>query len=162
MTSFVQRQISGFLGVGDDTLANQYAPESNLWSMQDVSPTTILKVDNALQNSGTITLAASGTAALTLPQAYDSANQLYCYVSTDVEVKAVTVSPAHSTSTVMVTSIGSPLRGILSFVDRVTSLTLTNTSATSAIVRYFFVELPDLTSVDSWRSGYQTLGVVSS
>ncbi len=159
---FVQRQLTGFMGPGADLLPSQYAPSDYRWQIQDVYPSKIMKLDPGKYTAGTLTLAAtSGSDTLPLPGNYDSANRLAVFISSDQTIKAVTVSPAHATSTVMITA-GAAQSGLLFYVERVTSITLSNAGATAAVVSYSTWEYPaDITVASAWQGGFETTGVAS-
>ncbi len=160
---FVQRLITGFMAPGDDTHANQFDPSTYLWQVQDVYPSKVMKLDPGKYTTGSLSVAAtSGTATLPLPGNYDSTKRLAVFISSDHTIKAVTVSPAHATSTAMITA-GANQGGLLFFNERITSITLSNVGSTAAIVSFSTWEYPaDLLDADSWQQGVQTVGYQSS
>lgn len=166
MSEFVQRQISGFLVPGVSTSTsnpNQFDPSTYTWQIQDVYQSTIMKLDPGKYTTGTLTVAnTSGSEALPLPGDYDSALRLAVFISSTKTIKAVTVSPAHATSTVMIVA-GTNQSGLLIFNERVTSITLTNVGATDAVVSYSTWEYPaDISAPSAWQDGVQTIGTVST
>jgi hypothetical protein len=163
---FVQRQVTGFLAPGTSTSVsnpNQFDPSAYTWQVQDVYPSTVMKLDPGKYTCGTLTVAAtSGTATVPLPGNYLTARRLAVFISSTATIKAVTVSPAHATSTVMVVA-GTNQSGLLVFNERVTSITLSNVGATAATVSYSTWEYPaDISDPDAWQGGVETIGTVST
>ncbi len=160
---FAQRQITGFMGPGTALLANQYDPSAYLWQIQDVYPSKVMKLDPGKFTSGSLTIAAtSGSDTLPLPGNYSSARRLAVFIASTQTIKCVTVSPAHATSTVMITA-GSAQSGLLIFNERVTSITLSNAGSTAATVDYTTWEYPaDITVAAAWQDGDQTIGTVAT
>ena len=164
MTEYVQRQITGSLCLGDASTLAQFDPSRNLWSHLDVRPSTIMKLESGKHSSGTLTLpATTGSAVIPLPQDYDTAERCAVFIFSDLTVKVVTVSPAHSTSTGLIKAgAAADQPGMMSWVGRVTSVTVSNANATAATVKYLVWEYPtDITDNDAWRDGAQTTGVNS-
>lgn len=161
---YVQRQITAFLGVGTgELLANQYDQSKNLWAVQDVYPSKVMKLTPGKYSSGTLSVASGGgTATVPLPGAYDNANRLAVFLAANNTVKAVTVSPAHATSTVMITA-GAAQSGFYVFNERVTSITLTNAGSSTALVSFATWEYPaDISAPSAWQGGVETIGTVSA
>lgn len=168
---FIQRQITGTVGIGDYTTMAQFDPSKNVWSLNDVRPTTIMKIDPGKHSSGVLTIpATTGTATVPLPESYDTANRLAVFIFSNTIIKCVTVSPAHSTSSVLIkpsaasnANSSNEQRGILNWIGRVTSITLSNVQSVAATVQYMMWEYPtDISASTTWRSGAQTTGVITS
>lgn len=167
MSEFVQRQITGTLGVGAYTTMAQFDPSKNLWSQTDVVPTTIMKIEDGKSSSGVLTIpATTGTATVPLPQSYDTARRLSVTIFSDKIIKVTTVSPAHTTSVGLIrpgAGTATDQKGMMSWVGRVTSITLANVQSAAATVTYMIWEYPsDIEDQDSWRSGSQTTGVITT
>jgi len=164
MSEYVQRQVSGTLCVGDYSTMAQFDPSKNLWSQTDVVPTTIMKIGNGKTSSGVLTLpATTGTATVPLPQNYDTAQRLAVTIYSDKIIKVTTVSSAHTTSVGLIRPGASPdQKGMMSWVGRVTSITLANVQSTAATVTYMMWEYPeDIENQSAWRTGSQTTGVIN-
>lgn len=129
-----------------------------LWRTLDVKPSVALRIDDSKLTLNKFSLAASGSYVLQLPPGYSSAERLAVVLTVVGVVQAVIVSPAVSTSTQLIASIDGQA-GILSFQERVTSITLSNpTASTTAYGEYCVFEIPDLTSPDAYRDGTRTIG----
>jgi hypothetical protein len=164
MTDFVQRQLAATLGPGSATTLAQFAPSAALWSFRDVYPANILKLADGKHTTGDIPLTITDPRTIPLPKDYDTANKLAVFISSTQTIKVVTVSPSTPTSTLLLRAgLASDQRGFMSFVDRVTSITITNPQPVAAVVSFMVYEYPsDLTDPDNWRDGVETTGVVTT
>ena len=151
---FIQRQISANL-VDDST--ELLAAAQTYYQHADVLPRIILKISGGKYYHQSINLGASVSSVLPLPIAYTSASRLFVLLISTKTIKAVTVSPAHATATVLVRA-GANQPGVASFTDFVTSITLTNPQVSSAVVETFIFEYPDLSLASSYQNGAFTLG----
>lgn len=161
MSTFIQRQFSGFLAVGEAT--DPVTVASRAWELQDVYPSTILKLEPGKFSTTTVRIPAdrADTQTVDLPSSYDVTQRLCFVLSTDQDLLIAVVSPDHPASSTVVYAPADQL-GVYSVVETITSITITCIAGDDAFVSYFVFEYPDLTSADSWRDGYQTLGVVST
>lgn len=161
MTVYLQRQFAGWLAAGDDTDPVVFPPQSRVWDMRDVYPSNVLQMDSGLQNSFETTIDTLGSLTVQLPQLYDSAEKLAVLIRGNKLLKIVTVIPVAGTSTALLRpGLATDQNGVHCFCGRVTSITITNTSADTATVQYFLYQMPDLTLAASWEQGYQVTGVV--
>lgn len=163
---YVQRQITGFIAPGVSTSAsnpNQFDQSAATWQIQDVYPSTVMKLDEGKYTSGSLTVVAtSGSEVLPLPGSYLMARRLAVFIMSTATIKAITVSPAHATSTVMIIA-GTNQSGVLVFNERVTSITLTNVGSSDAVVSYSTWEYPpDIDDPSAWQGGVETIGTVST
>ncbi len=158
---YLQRQISAFIGNSSYTDPVRYGIGDRIWASQDVYPAKIQILNDGDIMADEITFAALGSGALPLPSGYTSAGRLSVFMRVSSTVKIVIVSPSVSTSTVLVKAgTATDSNGFFSFTGRVTSMTVTNPSATAAAtVEYFAWEYPsDITVAAAWRDGAQTIG----
>lgn len=163
MTTYVQRQFSGFLSIGTATDPVTVGLTSRAWELQDVYPSNILKLEPGLFSTTTarIDAALSTTHTASLPSSYTSASRLSFTLRTDQNIRVSVVSPDHPDSVCLV-YVPAGQFGFYSVVQTVTSIKIVNISASDATIEYCCFQYPDLTSADSWRDGYQTLGVIST
>ncbi len=163
MSTFIQRQFAGWIAPGTDTDPVTYPPSTRVWETRDVYPSSILKIEDGLQISFETTLATLGSLVLPLPQLYDSANRLFVLIRSNLLVKLVTIHPVLGTSSSLLRpGADTDQNGFQSFVGRVTSITLTNPSATTATIQYMAYEYPDLTLSASWQNSFQTPGIIDN
>lgn len=164
MSLYVQRQLSAFVipGGGSTMTASSAGVGDVLLDMSDTYPGNIMSVDDGNSSTGEVTIAASASQVLRLPAGYVSTHYLGIMISTTQKAKVVIVSPDHATGTQLVMAgTASAEEGFYSSQDTVTSITVTNVSASSAIVRFFLWTYPaDITESSAWRSGTQTTGVL--
>lgn len=160
MTSYLSRQFSGFVVPGAET--NASASQQYIWQMTDVPMKYILSLADGKVQHDIITVAASGTATLTIPNKYDVTQPLFALILTSGTIKAVAVfaSPILMTSTVLIKAGGNQ-EGMASWVGETTSITLTNPQTAAVTVEYLLYEVPDLTVATSWRIGSQATGISS-
>lgn len=118
-----------------------------------------LYVDTGKTISYDLTLDTTG-GVLTLPPNYDDDNRLYVALTTDVEIKIITVSPTHGTNSVLVMgttgSTDGEHAGFYCWQGDVTSITIV--SLVAATLSVFMYEIPDLTDQDSYVGGSLALG----
>lgn len=102
-------------------------------------------------------LVASGSLAVPLPDGYTNASYLHVTVITEGLIRVVTTSPDHGSSTTMVQG-SSTTPGAHQFCEKVTTLSIQNTSGSSAVkVAYALIQMPDISDEDSFR-GLQSDG----
>ncbi len=160
---YIQRQFAGFLGVGSNTDPVTYSISNRVWDMRDTYPANVLQVADGLRLSFESQIASLGTLVLPLPPEYDTAEKLFVCIRSNLLVKVATVIPIIGTSSSLIRpGLATDQNGVQSFISRVTSITITNPSATTATVQYTAFQLPDLAASASWRDGYQTTGVYST
>lgn len=160
---YVQRQFSGFLGVGDSTDPVTVDPSTVAWTSVDINPSNILKIEPGLYSSETAVIAGDEAETLTvgLPASYDSDDRLSFTLRTDQNLRVTVVSPDHPTSTVLVYAPTDGY-GFYSVVETVTSISIVSLGGDDTTVEYACFSYPDLTLAASWRDGDQTIGVVES
>ena len=154
----VQRQfgVQVVKGTETDILTNV----SYLWQLTDNNPRYVLNIDPGQFTQGTVEIAASGSYAIQLPDAYDSAERLFVFLKTDKTIKAVTVSPVDPTSTVLIyAGAGDGQEGVFTTCGRVTSITLSNPQTATATVEYFLFQLPPIAYAAAFRDGNIATGI---
>lgn len=162
MSIFVRRQIKataarGILNsISDGTVFN--------YRVTDSLPKYVLKLDPGKVAYGFFSLEAGESYVIPLPETYESTERLCCLIKTTTIGKIVTVSPTHGTSTVLVKGTDSTAEGehpgIYVFQADTTSITASVPAGSSDCdFEYFFYEVPDLSSENSYRLGLQALGV---
>jgi hypothetical protein len=159
---FLLRQISARLLDGEQETVG--SSRNIQLRVNDVLPSTILRLEDGDCKSESVVLNASDTYAVPLPQNYASTDLLQVFLKTNVVIKVTVVSPDEGTSNYLVkgtegTTDGEH-EGILCFTGTVTSITITIPSGSNdAQVDFAMFKLPDLTLNASYRSGSQTTGV---
>ncbi len=163
MSTYLQRQFSGFLSAEAATDPVTVAYTDRLWELQDVYPSNILKFGAGLYShtAARVDAALSTTHTASLPSSYASTSRLSFTLRTDQNIRVTVVSPDHPDSVVLV-YVPDGETGLYSVVETVTSIKIVNISDTDATIEYVCFQYPDLTDADSWRDGYQTLGVIST
>ncbi len=163
MTVYIQRQFSGFLAVGETDDPVTVSPSNRAWELQDVYPAAILKVAAGKFSTTTARIAAdrAETHTVDLPSDYDATKRLCFLLSSTQDLLIAVVSPDHPASSTVVYAPTDQL-AVYSVVETITSISIQCIGGEDASVSYFIFEYPDLTLVDSWRDGYQTLGVVTT
>jgi hypothetical protein len=157
---YIQRQIAGFLGIGDDTDPVLYGFSSRVWDMRDCYPANQLQLADGKKISFETQIAASGSLSLPLPASYASANPLFVLFRATKLVKVVTVDPLLGTSSSLCRpGLASDQNGLQCFCQRITSITVSVPGVDAATIQYMAFEVPDLTLSSNWRQGYQTTGV---
>lgn len=156
---YIQRQICAFLATGD--VPSMAEATVFPWRQRDVRPNLVLKLAAGKQTGDSIRLNAGQSFSVPMPDDYDTARPLFCVISASSVAKVVTVSPAHATSTALIKcATGYP--GVLEWVGRVTSITVSNPHATDeTLIEYFLHELPDLTLAASFRGGSFAFGYIT-
>lgn len=161
---FLQRQIAATTVEGEKT----YLADGTKvpYKLTDVLPKYALKLGEGKYASSYIGLDDGDSYVAQLPEGYASTEMLSCIIRSQSIVKVVIVSPDHGTSTFLLKGTNGTTNGdhpgLLMWQGTVTSITISSpTGAGAALVDYFFFEIPDLTSADSWRLGNRALGVIS-
>ncbi len=101
MTTYLQRQISSFCGVGSNTDPVTYSIAQRTWTQQDVYPSKILKLADGKQEADEFQIAHGANVAIKLPQNYDPTKRLFVALRVSLTAKVVTTS-AEPASTVLV------------------------------------------------------------
>ncbi len=163
MSTYIQRQFSGFLAPGTVTDSSTVSVAAKEWEQQDVYPSTVLKVDTGKYSSTQATVLAwlAETHTVDLPSSYTPGTRMNFTLRTDQPLKITVTSPDHPASETMVYA-PSGQYGFYSVVETITSIDIVNVSAYDAVIEYFCFEYPDLDDAGSYRDGYQTLGVIST
>lgn len=156
---YVRRQLELFRATGEIDEPSAVAELDAL--MPDVPARNVLALSNGKVLHGRQLIADSGTLALKLPQNYDNTHRLAVLVTTSKTMKATVVTPDLGTWNVMLyAGAASDQNGILSVQQRITSITMANSSGSSGWVEWFAFELPDLADADSWQNPAFVLGVL--
>lgn len=164
MTSFVQRQISAFCGVGSEADPINYSVAERSWAQQDIYPSKILKLADGKVENDTIAIGPLGTAALPLPQDYDPARRLFAIIRSTETVKCSVTSAEPASDVLIRSGAAADQDGILSFIHLgVTSIVIYNPQAAATTIEFMFFEYPaDITNPDAWRDGSLTTGTVTT
>jgi hypothetical protein len=155
---YILRQFCSQLAVGDVGADEYYLP---VYQNYDVQPYLKPKIEPGKNIGAVITLAAAGTYLVQLPNDYDTENRLFVLISAQGVCRCVLVSPAHATSTILIKGESSARPGIYSVCERVSSITLSNPTATAFDVQVSTYELPDLSLSASFSNGPYAFNGVS-
>lgn len=134
-----------------------------LHDFSDALPYNIMAAGNGNSSTGEVTIAASGSQVLRLPENYVNTQYLGILLSASASVKVAIASPDHTTGTQLLKAgTASDEEAFFSSQDTVNSITVTNLSGSATVtVRYFLWTYPaDLTDPGSWRTGSQTTGTL--
>jgi hypothetical protein len=138
-----------------------------LYQFRDIEPRNKLVLSPGLMAQGSIVLTASETYDAPLPIEYDTTKYLaFVCISNFPVLITVTRSPSTSSNYLYCFGTDSDNEGIhlghLNFQEtNVTGIQFRNVvSANSAAISWYMFQMPPLTSVDSWKDGVQTLGVI--
>lgn len=152
--TYVSRQCHAYLCEGE--LASLKEADVITWRQLDVLPKYALVVGTGDVAAGMGTVANGTPETLALPIDYTNASRLMVFIRTTGIVKVTIVSPDNGTSnhllkaTAGVTLGDHP--GLLVLCGTVTSIVVTNPiAATTPLVEWSFVKLPDLTAAASYR-----------
>jgi hypothetical protein len=156
---FVRRQISMLLARGDvDSIQEA---EGFAFRQRDVRPSTVLVIGDGKRSAQAFSLDAGESYTVQLPVDYDSAQRLCGSFVTNGIIKAVVTSAELTGTSTQLIKGSSTARGTLNFQERITSIVLSNPTASTVLIEYALYELPsDLSDADSYRSGTQTTGVL--
>lgn len=127
------------------------------FSFQDVPRETRLIVDDPAAKY--ISIASLASYTVPLPDGYTNAAYLACNFRCLGRLKFSVVSPSHTTS-VAICEATTTYPGYYGITDQVTSITITNPTASTVKLRYILVQLPDLSANASYLRGALTTGVV--
>jgi len=106
-------------------------------------------------------IVASGSLTVPLPNGYTNASYLHVTVIAEGLIRVKTTSPDHGSSTTLVQG-SSTAPGMHQICEKVTTLTIENTSAATAVkVSYLCVAMPDISDEDYFR-GLQSNGTQSA
>lgn len=152
------RQFS-FVGANGDVGTTEFSQP--FYQSFDVNPNVKLKTDAGKNAGDVIYLAAAGSATVQLPINYDTANRLFLEILSEGICKIVVTSAEHSTSTALIKGESSARPGFYSTCQRVSTITLSNPTATGFNVQVSMFELPDLTDSDSYTMGPYAFNGVS-
>lgn len=161
---FLQRQISVSLVEGEkESLADGYKFP---YKLVDVLPKYVLRLGEGKVTSGYLSLAATESSSLQLPASYDVERPLSCIIRSTLRCKVVVVSPTHGSSTFLIKSTNDAddgyHYGFIMWQGDVTSITVSVPAGfNTALVDYFFWEVPDLDEPTSWQMGARAIGYVS-
>jgi hypothetical protein len=161
----VLRQINLVLNQGILTYGSE--AQSPEWKGIDVSDKYKLVVAPGLITGGFYQVAGSTSQVLGLPELYDPAERLCCFVSALGQVRVTVDRPSGTDSvfTLNGTAQSSSLpRGIEAcsyWTGRVTSITVTTPTATAVKIRYTLYQLPPLDEMDSFYGGVYNYGLVT-
>ena len=152
----ILRQINLLVGQGVFNYVSEV--KTPAWKGVDIPDKYKLVVPPGYLNGGFFRVAGSTTQVLTLPELYLPTERLFCLVSAFGQVRVTTVHPVHGNS--VFTLNGSDIReAVATWNGRVTSISVTTPTATAAIIRYSFFQMPDLNEMDSFRGGVYNFGV---
>lgn len=156
--AFARRQFGLTVAQGDvDTLLEAMGT-TPYYQSNDVNPRMVLRLEDGGYAGYQTQIAAAGSYTVQLPNTYTSASRLFFAMSTSQTAKVVVVSPDHSTSTVLVSAIGtSP--GVFSWTGTVTSITVSVPGASASTFSYMAWTLPDISLSSGWRQGQQSSGI---
>ena len=155
---YILRQFSALLAQGNVAVDEFSLP---VYQSYDVSPTIKPKLDAGKNAGDYITIAASGSYTVQLPDEYTSAERLFVLISAAGIIRCVIVSPAHATSTILIKGEDSDRPGVYGCCERITSITLSNPTAAAVLVQVSLFELPDLTLSSSFSNGPYAFNGVS-
>jgi hypothetical protein len=155
---FILRQLDSATQLGADSsesLTNDYRQQ-----ITDVNPRYLLQLSgNGKFSSDYTQVAASGTFSIPLPQKYVTTNNLHMCLTSDKTIQ-ITTAGANGTSDIMLRA-GTNQIGVLTQCGPVTSITITNSSASTANIEWFLFELPNVAANAGWRDGSLATGVLS-
>lgn len=105
-----------------------------------------------------LTIAASGSLSVDLPQNYTNASQLFTLILVTGTLKIVTTAIGRASSAVLVKGTAAN-PGVYSVTDRMNTITVSNPdSVNDATIEYMLVPLPDLALAASYLGGNLILG----
>ena len=139
----------------EDQLDGDISDDARIVDVSD-SPTQ-KEVIGVVPSCGGGQLAASGSLTVPLPDGYTNASYLHVTIRCEGLIKIAIASPDHTTSNCLCQG-SSTSPGMHQVVEHVNSITITNTSATTAVkIGYALFTLPDISDEDEFR-GLQTDG----
>lgn len=154
------RQLNARLLEGEQT--NVAGSRRIPFKLTDVSPSVVLKLGDGECIHDSYNFSTGTSFVVPLPVSYTSADQLQVFLQATKTCKVVIVSPVEGTSTIILYGTDSSTDGdhfgVLSFTQRITSITITSAQS-NVQVNYSLFKLPDLSLAASFRDGSLTTGV---
>lgn len=107
----------------------------------------------ARHQNGYISIAAASSMTVSLPSGYNATtSRLFLLMRVDGIVQVTIASPAHTSSVFMLKGLTTQ-KGQYSTVDKISSITIYNPTASAVRLRYIVMEMPDITLAASFYDG---------
>ena len=155
---YARRQFAMTVVDGDQDTLIDASGDVPLYQSVDVNPRMVLKLADGGYAGYMTSIASAATHTVQLPNSYTSASRLFFTMKSSVTAKVVVTSPDHSTSTVLVSVVGTD-PGVFSFCGTVTAITVNIPGAAASDVEFLCWTMPDITLAEGWRQGEQSTGV---
>ncbi len=146
MSSIVERKYSTRIFQG--SLTGDFSADTEVARLSDKSEPRQVIATAVATHAGQ--LGASESYDVPLPNDYTNASYLQVMVWSEAIVRVITTGPDHDSSTTLL--YGSTAQpGVHSMVQKVSTLTIENTTAAEVEFWYALVQLPDISDEDNFR-----------